>query len=275
MKLIFFTFILTTGVSAFSKNLVSYKDKAFSHGQVLDQSKNFWVIDYNEQRDVNGRDEIPVDKALNERVTLLSNETSTRVNGLSLYMVGSPKTDNFIVIFIHGAGGNKELGFNDWSFGGNFNRLKNLAVRNKGSYLSPSVKFNTSGMNKVGQLIKTLKSNNPSLQIILSCASQGGSVCWHLAKDQTVSSYLSGMVFLGTAVNMPSESLAFIQQKKPIIFAHGSSDPILHWRHLKNSHSNILKTNSNYPIKYYLYNGGVHGTPIRMIDWKIALDWIL
>ncbi len=37
------------------------------------------------------------------------------------------------MIFIHGRGGDRKLGANDKRFGGNFNRLKNLAVDNGGS----------------------------------------------------------------------------------------------------------------------------------------------
>jgi hypothetical protein len=34
----------------------------------------------------------------------------------------------FSVIFVHGRGGDQRLGMNDYTFGGNFNRLKNLMV---------------------------------------------------------------------------------------------------------------------------------------------------
>lgn len=39
---------------------------------------------------------------------------------------------SFIVIYLHGRGGNRLQGMNDFTFGGNFNRVKNLAVLNDG-----------------------------------------------------------------------------------------------------------------------------------------------
>jgi predicted esterase len=253
-----------------------YKDSLFQHGSVLQNSGNYFLIDYNEMRDVNGRDSVPVERARGERVTLLQSslERSDRIETLRTYIAGFPEDADFAVVFIHGAGGNRELGFNDWSFGGNFNRLKNLAVMNNGAYISPSVRFNTAAMNSVGDLIEHLKASNPSLKIILSCASQGGSVCWHLAANSSVSNKLSGMVFLGTAVNMPSLNLAYISERKPIVFAHGSLDPILPVGALYNSYLS-LRNNNSYPVRFYSYNGGIHGTPIRMIDWRETLNWIL
>ena len=42
-----------------------------------------------------------------------------------------------VVIYLHGRNGSRFQGTNDWMFGGNFNRIKNLMMRNGGVYLSP------------------------------------------------------------------------------------------------------------------------------------------
>lgn len=47
----------------------------------------------------------------------------------------------FIVIYLHGRGGNRLQGINDFTFGGNFNRVKNLAALNGGLYLTPDFRI--------------------------------------------------------------------------------------------------------------------------------------
>lgn len=184
--------------------LSSYLDNAFKHPQTQQtrNSNTFQIIDYDEMRDVNGRDEIPVTKALDSRVNQLVNSksTSSRIEGLNLYKIGNIEGASFGVIFIHGAGGDRSLGFNDWSFGGNFNRLKNLVDRNNGYYLSPSVNFNTRGFNKMKKLIERLNKINPGAKIVVACGSVGSSVCWDLASSSQHAKKISGLVFLGSAL---------------------------------------------------------------------------
>ena len=31
----------------------------------------------------------------------------------------------------------------------------------------------------------------------------------------------------------------------------------------------------DYPIKFALFDSGSHGTPIRMTDWRLILNWML
>ena len=58
------------------------------------------------------------------------------------------------IIFIHGRGGDRRLGMNDFSFGGNFNRLKNLANENGGTYYAPSIaSFDEKGVAQTAALI--------------------------------------------------------------------------------------------------------------------------
>jgi len=37
----------------------------------------------------------------------------------------------------------------------------------------------------------------------------------------------------------------------------------------------IKKAAPDYPIRYDLFMEGVHGTPIRMSDWRMVLNWML
>ena len=52
--------------------------------------------------------------------------------------------------------------------------------------------------------------------------------------------------------------------------------------HMRRKHINLqhffkqIKTRApNYPIKFTLFDTGTHGTPIRMTDWRLVLNWML
>lgn len=280
--LLFFT-LLGLSQLASAQHLNSYKDRAFAHGRVLQTAnkQSFKRIDYNETRDINGQDLNDENGntryiARPERVELLPNqyEVTTSIRGVRVHQAGPIRGSDFAVIFIHGAGGTRDLGFDDWTFGGNFNRLKHLSLRNHGVYFSPSARLNSRGARSIGKMIQELKSKSRNMKFVLACGSRGGEICWELAKSPEYSKLLSGLIFLGTAENMPRGRVPYITDQKPIIFAHGSSDTVLPWEHLKQSFDQIKTSYPSYPIKYFLYNNGSHGTPIRMIDWRESLNWI-
>ncbi len=277
MKYIFLILSLSAGPAS-AIQISGFKNDLFQHRRVIDSRSNgnFVIFDYNEARDVNGQDEIPVDKALTERVTLLDTgfERSTRISGVDTNVAGNIKGAKFAVIFIHGQNGNKNLGFNDWTFGGNFNRLKNIVIRSDGFYLSPTARLNKRGAKNIGTMIQSLKAKNSGLKVVLSCASAGGLICSDLSRSEAHSSLIDGVIYLGSAVvpNLVSQS-QFYLKKTPIIIAHGSSDPIADWSYFLQ----VFKTldSDQHPVKLFIYKSGIHGTPIRMFDWAEGLNWIL
>ena len=67
-----------------------------------------------------------------------------------------------IVIYVHGRKGNRFQGANDAMFGGNFNRIKNLMVRNGGLYLSPGFpNLRKRGANEAKALMKEYAAKSP------------------------------------------------------------------------------------------------------------------
>jgi pimeloyl-ACP methyl ester carboxylesterase len=266
-----------------AQSISPYKDRDFKHPRVLNSGfgGDYQEIYYNESEHVNGRDSLenPGEQAKPSRVTLIENKyfrLNTKVGGLSTHQLGNVPTANFVVIFIHGAGGRADLGFNDWSFGGNFNRLKNLVLFNGGAYLSPTVKLKRSNASpSVEKMIDAVRAQNQSAKIILTCASAGGKICWDLASSRDYSAKLSGLILLGSAFGMPNNNLPYIQFKKPILFAHGSRDPRLPAQTVYNNFTSLKALSRDYPVKHYLYEGGNHGNPLRMIDWRKGLNWIL
>jgi hypothetical protein len=61
----------------------------------------------------------------------------------------------------------------------------------------------------------------------------------------------------------------------PFYIGHGSADKTNNWVTLEIFYKAIKKAQPAYPIKYDLFVGGVHGTPIRMADWRMVLNWMI
>lgn len=112
--------------------LAPFKDDLFA-GQTVIESRDggdYEIVDYQEMRDINGRDEMPERRVKRSYVDfsprrVQADETLTLPSGpLQVTRVGTGDGAAFTVIFIHGRDGDRRLGANDWRFGGNFNRLK-------------------------------------------------------------------------------------------------------------------------------------------------------
>jgi pimeloyl-ACP methyl ester carboxylesterase len=238
------------------------------------------VIDYQEMRDINGRDREPEKRVKDEYVSLgvrrsQQNETlSLAGRRLDVTRVGQAQGAAFTVIFIHGRGGDRRLGANDYTFGGNFNRLKNLAVGNGGTYYSPSVAaFDDSGVADIAALIRYASDQSSGRPVILACASMGGFICQGVSRDKQTVRYLKGMVLLGGPPDPGLPKSALARLKLPIYFAHASSDSVYEAGQQIAIYRKLQKT--RYPARFTLFQTGSHGTPIRMVDWRKVLNFVL
>lgn len=151
-------------VTAFASDgpLRPFKDELFSAQTVLSTGDGgaSEVIDYKEMRDINGRDEVPERRVKRQYVDMAPKKVQAletvpaEGRALEVGRVGPASGQAFTIIFIHGRGGDRRLGMNDYTFGGNFNRLKNLAVTNGGTYYVPSVRsFDENGVADIAALI--------------------------------------------------------------------------------------------------------------------------
>ncbi|MDP9629867.1 UNVERIFIED_ORG: pimeloyl-ACP methyl ester carboxylesterase [Ensifer adhaerens] len=268
-------------VCAEAQVLKPYKDDLFSYGKVLEESEggDYRVVDYQELRDINERDEIPERRVKRAFVSLgvkgeQVNETLD-VGGRSLGVtrVGRERGAAFTVIFIHGRGGDRRLGANDFSFGGNFNRLKNLAVANGGVYYAPSVRsFDAAGAADVAGLVKLAAERSGGRPVVLACASMGSFICWGVSRDAGAVAALGGMMIMGGAADPDFTKSAAYKAKLPMFFSHGSRDSVYPAASQKALYS-ALK-GQGYPARFVLFETGSHGTPVRMTDWRDALNWI-
>lgn len=262
--------------------LQPFKDALFSQPTLLDSRDggDFEVVDYQEMRDINGRDQVPERRVKSKYVDLSVkreqvNETLTLASGaLDVARVGPAEGAAFTVIFIHGRGGDRRLGINDFSFGGNFNRLKNLAVRNGGVYYAPSVtSFDAAGVAAVSGLIAHAAASAPGRPVVLACASMGSFICWGIARDAEAVGRLAGLAVLGGATDPRFIGSAAHKAKLPLYFSHGSLDSVYPAADQIALYDRLHK--AGYPTRFTVFETGSHGTPVRMSDWRLILNWIL
>ncbi len=152
-----------SAVPASADALKPFKDDLFAYPAELSSGDGgkYRVLDYRELRDINARDQVP-----ERRVKATYVDTSVRSlqkdlvlnmdNGGAVRHVAVGKTAgaSVIVLYLHGQGGSRKQGVDDFTFGGNFNRIKNLMAANGGLYLSPDFSdFGDKGAAEVAALI--------------------------------------------------------------------------------------------------------------------------
>lgn len=265
--------------------LKPYKDRLFAYPAILSESDNgaFLKVDYNSKRDINARDQVAERRAKGKYVSLRPRRDQRPLTiqasdiAVETYETGMTRNARFAVIFIHGRGGDRRLGVKDWTFGGNFNRLKNLAVRNGGVYFAPTIpSFDGVGHNHLKTLVTYIRRTSPRAPIILACGSMGSILCWKGSHDPDVTQQLAGIVILGGSGDSNFTSSAAYRAGVPVLLAHGSADSVYNWRDQLLVYRNIrFSSKPVYPVRFVLFETGSHGTPIRMIDWRRTLNWML
>lgn len=268
---------------ASAANLRPFKDDLFSTQAVLEtrDKGDFQTIDYQEMRDINGRDEIPERKVKSPYVSLgvrhqQSDETLNLGDAgmLDVTRTGVADGAKFTVIFIHGRGGDRRLGADDYRFGGNFNRLKNLAVDNGGTYYAPTVRsFDQAGVAQIAGLINYASQHSGGRPVVLSCASMGSFICWGMTRNAKAVAQLSGMAILGGATDPAFTESAAFKRKLPIWFTHGSRDSVYAAGDQIGLYEKLHR--GGYPCRFTLFLTGSHGTPVRMTDWRAVLNWLV
>lgn len=277
-------FLLSPAVWAFE--IAPYKERLFKYRKPIEIQDNgdFLRLPYDPLRDINKRDELPVRKVhgkyVSSKPTRKQIDTSITQDGRTVthFAVGALDGNaTMTVIFLHGRDGSRHLGFSDEKFGGNFNRVKNLMYRNGGIYLSSDFSdFKDEGLRDIRALTKYYRERTRG-KLVVACGSMGSFLCWRLAKDKTASAMIDAYVIMG---GFPDPS--FLASGKPsapagnpaIYFAHGSIDSVYKWTDVHRYYKALRATRPGYPVKMALFDGGKHGTPVRMIDWRVALNWI-
>ena len=282
-----FWMVIEASFAAGSK-LAPYKDRLFTYPPVLEQSKDgsYTAYAYDKQRDIVGRDRLPRRKAkqayVDERVrwSRRLRRYKSPNGSFKYFSVGKHKGGAQVtVIYVHGKGGNRRQGVNDWTFGGNFNRLQNLMTRNKGLLLSPDFSdFKEAGAADIEALMAEFRRRSPKSAMIIACGSMGGGVCWQLASNPKTAAWMDGMFILGSHWDdsfLKSPAARKGNRSIPILFAHGSKDSAFSAATQRAFFEKLRKQNPAYPARFLMFNSGVHGTPVRMVDWRRELNWML
>jgi hypothetical protein len=275
--------------------LQPYKDELFAYPRILAEMHggDFVIVEFDQTRDVHGRDEIALKKAYDKFVELgvndLKDDILIRRDGEVVQFFAVGEADGgarMVVIYLHGQHGDRSLAMEDLRFGGNFNRIKNLMARNGGVYVSPDFSsFGAKGGREIKAVIDHYAENSAGAPVFLACASTGCKLVFRLLEDEEVAERLGGVILHGALpLGSGREGTLFdIEVFKapgkqiPIYIGHGSADPTVPWVTQELFFKKIKSAAPDYPVRFELFKGpdAVHGTPIRMMDWRAVLNWML
>jgi predicted esterase len=265
--------------------LAPYKDDLFQYPAVSETKDDgaYVVVAYDKQRDLYQRDQIPERQVRGNYVSYVPKLVVTfQAGSETLKAIGAGKVEGgakAVVIYIHGQGGSRLQGADDDMFGGNFNRIMALMAKNDGAYLSPDfTDMGPTGAAEIKALVLDQAAKSPDAAMFLACGSQGGAICWSLLADGEAASHLAGVLLLGSGHDdafLKSPVLKPKARHIPIYLGHGTADPIFPYQDEVAFYEKVRKTSAGYPIRIVLFDTGVHGTPIRMTDWRLVLNWML
>ena len=279
--------VLVSGALALAAGyrLAPYKDDLFKYPGILESTYggDYVKVDYIEARDLYQRDIVPEKQTKPQYVSLdvksLEKDMTAKEGSTSVGFIGVGKTGGgakAVVIYVHGRGGNRGQGANDGMFGGNFNRIKNLMARNGGVYLSPGFpNLGAPGARQAKMLVLEYAKNSPGAPIFIACGSLGGKICWALARDAEASAHISGLLLMGSTSDTGFFKTGAFKRRLPVYLGHGTRDIVINWKTTEAFFKKFKQADPNYPIKFALFNAGSHGTPIRMNDWRLILNWML
>ena len=274
--------LLLAAGSAAGAELRPFKDRLFAYPAILDSADGgaYRVVDYREMRDINGRDAVPERRAKARYVSTGVRRVQadlvarTAAGNVPHFAVGTAVGARMITIYLHGRGGNRHQGVDDHSFGGNFNRIKNLMAVNGGLYLSPDfTDFGAAGEAEIAGLIELYGSHSPGAKVFVACGSMGGNLCWRLAANPEIADRLGGLILLGSYWNDDFTASAAYKRRVPVFIGHGSNDSVFPVERMERFYRAIR--DRGYPIRFVRFETGSHGTPIRMTDWRETINWML
>ena len=271
---------LAATVAVSAETLKPYKDDLFAYPGILESRDDgaYRIVDYREMRDINGRDEVPERRAHARYVSLSvrRQQQNLSLDGTGHVAVGRTEGARFITVYLHGQGGSRKQGVDDFTFGGNFNRIKNLMVDNGGLYLSPDFPdFGDAGAAAVAGLINHYAKKSPQAPVFIACGSAGGALCHRLAKDGELVGRLGGLLLLGSLWDDGYVRSAAFRAKVPLFIGQGSRDKVFPVDRMEAFYRSVRAAAPGYPIRMVRFESGTHGTPIRMTDWRETLNWML
>ena len=132
--------VLPLASTADAQALKPFKDELFAYPGILSSEAGgaYIVVDYSEARDIDKRDQVPERRVRGKYVSTGVRKVQkdlalkTDAGTIKHFAVGKTEGARFITIYLHGQGGSRKQGVDDFTFGGNFNRIKNLMAGHDG-----------------------------------------------------------------------------------------------------------------------------------------------
>lgn len=267
-----------------AQTLAPYKDDLFAYPAKLSSEDGgaLITVDYREMRDINGRDQIPERRvkpayvSLGVRKLQRDQRLRTDAGDIRFVAVGREEGASLIVVYLHGKGGSRKQGVDDYTFGGNFNRVKNLVAAADGLYLSPDfTDFGAKGGAEIASLIAHYSEASPGAKVFVACGSMGGGICYELAGNPEIAPRLGGLLLLGSHWDDAFLQSPAFKRRVPVFFGQGSRDPVFPAERQIAFFRAIRSKAADYPARFVVFETGTHGTPIRMTDWRDTLNWML
>lgn len=265
-----------------------YKDELFTYQTILDRAYggDYLEVDYDRPRDLDARDVVRGKKVDPKYVSLETDAVQVDLKydagarPIRYYGVG--RVDGgarAIIVFVHGMNTTRATGVDDWIHGGNFNRVKNLAMRNEAVYLSPDfANFGRRGTADVKSLITYNALLSPGAPVFLACGSMGARICWRLMDDPDVAPLLGGLILFDPVMDRDDMRIAASlppAARVPILITGSREDTVVGWQKQRELFRTMKAQVPDYPIRYVLFSRGTHGLSLRMTDWRETLNWML
>ena len=101
-------------------------------------------------------------------------------------------------------------------------------------------------------------------------------MCFELLRSGEARGKLAGIAVLGGFPDRAIlEGSALSAARVPIYFGHGTRDGVYPARQVVALYDAVRTAIPGYPIRLVLFESGIHGTPIRMTDWRETINWML
>ena len=268
--------------------LAPFKDDLFAYPAILETGfgGDLRVVEYDRERDLLRRDvveRLKVDpkyvsldtKAAEADRTLVAD--GRRIRYVAVGDTGGPV--KAIVVFLHGRGTDRTAGASDWIHGGNFNRIKNLMMRNEGLYISADfADFGRRGAEDIKALLLHYSALSPGAPIFLGCASWGGRICSRLLDDAELTGRIAGLVFFDAAIDgtLLAKAASLPGDRQPAIhISNNAGDRVMGHKDQLAAFRQFKAVAPDYPVRFVLFSDGYHGSSLRMTDWRETLNWMM
>ena len=275
--------VLAGAGAAAALTLAAQKDQLFAYPGILSSGDggDFLVVDYNEARDINRRDDIPERRvkarylSLGVRREQQDLTLATAAGPVSHVAVGRTANASLIVVYLHGQGGSRKQGVDDFTFGGNFNRIKNLWRGRRPLSVAGFFRFRRERRRADRRADRALRPSLAGGAGLRRLRLDGWRALLGARQRPGDRRRLGGLLLLGSHWDDDYlESQAF-RRRVPMFLATAAMTPSSTSARQEAFYRQIREKAPGYPVRFVRFETGTHGTPIRMTDWRGTLNWML